>query len=155
MDCSTPGLPVHHLELAQTHAHQVSDAIRPSHPLSSPSPPTFSLSQNQGFFPRSWFFASGGQSIGVSCPVLGLFLSWCVCLPVDIRPLTSAGNIPFLFSFFGNIPFLGQRGEKTSRDWDNRCKRKRQIRWVALRTYKATACSFQPYHHHHQKQQAQ
>ena len=40
MDCSTPGLPVHHqlLELAQTHVHQVGDAIQPSHPLSSPSP---------------------------------------------------------------------------------------------------------------------
>ena len=40
MDCSTPGLPVHHQlpELAQTHVHQVSDALQPSHPLSSPSP---------------------------------------------------------------------------------------------------------------------
>ena len=52
MDCSTPGLPVHHqlLELAQTHVHQVSDAIQPSHPLSSPSPPAFNLSQHQGLF---------------------------------------------------------------------------------------------------------
>ena len=41
MDCSTPGFPVHHqlLELAQTHVHQVGDAIQTSHPLSSPSPP--------------------------------------------------------------------------------------------------------------------
>ena len=46
MDCSTPGLPVHHqlLELAQTHVHQVSDAIQPSHPLLSSSPPAFNLS---------------------------------------------------------------------------------------------------------------
>ena len=52
MDCSTPGLPVHHqcLELAQIHVHWVGDAIQPSHPLSSPSPPTFSLSQHQGLF---------------------------------------------------------------------------------------------------------
>ena len=52
MDCSMPGFPVHHqlLELAQTHAHQVSDAIQPSHPLSSISPPTFNLSQHQGLF---------------------------------------------------------------------------------------------------------
>ena len=58
MDCSTPGLPVHHLvlELAQTHAHQISDAIQPSHPLSSPSPPTFSLSQHQG--PFQWVSSS-------------------------------------------------------------------------------------------------
>ena len=52
MDCSTPGLPVHHQlpEFTQTHVHCVSDAIQPSHPLSSPSPPTFNLSQNQGLF---------------------------------------------------------------------------------------------------------
>ena len=52
MDFSTPGFPVHHqlLELAQTHVHRVSDAIQPSHPLSSPSPPAFNLSQHQGLF---------------------------------------------------------------------------------------------------------
>ena len=52
MDCSTPGFSVHHqlLELAQTHVHQVGDAIQPSHPLSPPSPPAFDLSQNQGLF---------------------------------------------------------------------------------------------------------
>ena len=52
MDCSTPGLPVHHQlqELTQTHVHRVSDAIQPSHPLSSPSPPAFALSQHQGLF---------------------------------------------------------------------------------------------------------
>ena len=52
MDCSTPGLPVHHQlsELAQTHVHRVGDAIQPSHPLSSPSRPAFSLSQHQGVF---------------------------------------------------------------------------------------------------------
>ena len=45
MDCSMPGFPVHHqlLELTQTHIHQVSDAIQPSHPLPSPSPPTVNL----------------------------------------------------------------------------------------------------------------
>ena len=52
MDCSTPGLPVHHQlpEFTQTHVHRVSDAIQPSHPLSSPSPPTFNLPQRQGLF---------------------------------------------------------------------------------------------------------
>ena len=52
MVCSTPGLPVHHqlLELAQTHVHQVGDAISPSRPLSPPSPPAFNLSQHQGLF---------------------------------------------------------------------------------------------------------
>ena len=52
MDCSMPGLPVHHQlpEFAQTHVHWVGDAIQPSHPLSSPSPPTFNHSQHQGLF---------------------------------------------------------------------------------------------------------
>ena len=52
MDCSTPGFSVYHQipELAQTHVHRVSDAIQPSHPLSSPSPPAFYLSQHQGLF---------------------------------------------------------------------------------------------------------
>ena len=52
MNRSTPGLPVHHQlpEFTQTHVHQVSDAIQPSHPLSSPSPPALNLSQNQGLF---------------------------------------------------------------------------------------------------------
>ena len=47
-----PGFPVHHQhpEPAQTYVHRVSDAIQPSHPLSSPSPPTFNLSQHQGLF---------------------------------------------------------------------------------------------------------
>ena len=63
-----PGFPVfHHLpELAQTHVHQVSDAIQQSHPLSSPSPPAFNLFQHLGSFLMSWLFASDGQSIGAS-----------------------------------------------------------------------------------------
>ena len=58
VDCSTPGFPAHHQfpELAQTH---VSDAIQPSHPLSSPSPPALNLSQHQGLF----------QSVSSSHPV--------------------------------------------------------------------------------------
>ena len=52
MDRSTPGLPVHHqlLQFTQTHVHRVGDAIQPSHPLLSPSPPTFNLSQHHGLF---------------------------------------------------------------------------------------------------------
>ena len=52
MDCSTPGLHVLHylLKFAQTHVHQVGDAIQPSHPLLSPSPPALNLSQHQGLF---------------------------------------------------------------------------------------------------------
>ena len=66
MDCSTPGLPVHHqlLELAQTHVHRVSDAIQPSHPLLPTSPPAFNLSPASGSFlmffirwPKNWSFS--------------------------------------------------------------------------------------------------
>ena len=55
MDCSTPGLPVHHQlpEFTQTHVHKVSDVIQPSHPLLSPYPPTFNLFQHQVFFNKS------------------------------------------------------------------------------------------------------
>ena len=67
MDHSTPGLPVHYQlpESTQTHVHWVSDAIQPSHPLSSPSPPTFNLSHIRVFSNES-VLPSGGQSIGVS-----------------------------------------------------------------------------------------
>ena len=67
-DCSTPGFPVHHQlpELAQTHVHWVGDAIQPPHPLSSPSPPAFSLPQHRVFshesvlrirWPKDWSFS--------------------------------------------------------------------------------------------------
>ena len=66
-----PGFPACHqfLELAQTQIHPVGDSIQPSHPLSSPSPPAFNLSQHQGLYPMSQFFTSGGQSIGISTSV--------------------------------------------------------------------------------------
>ena len=68
MDCSTPGIPVHHqlLEPTQTHVHRIGDATQPSHPPSSPSPPAFNLSQHQGLFqwnvlhirwPKYWSFS--------------------------------------------------------------------------------------------------
>ena len=57
-DCSMPGFPVHHLELAQIHVHQVGNAIQPAHPLSSPSPPGFNLSQYQNLF---WWVSSSHQ----------------------------------------------------------------------------------------------
>ena len=70
MNCSTPGLPVHHqlLEFTQTHVHWVGDATQPSHPLSSPSPPALNLFQHQSF-PMSQDFTSGGQNIGDSTSI--------------------------------------------------------------------------------------
>ena len=68
MNCSTPGLPVHHqlLEFTETHVHWVSDAIQPSHPLSSPSSSRLQSFPASRSFQMSQLFASGGQSIGVS-----------------------------------------------------------------------------------------
>ena len=73
MDCSTPGFSAyHHLpELAQTHVHWVSDAIQPSHPLLSPSPPASNLSQHQSFL-MNQLFASDGQSIRTSALASGV-----------------------------------------------------------------------------------
>ena len=85
MDCSTPGFPVHHQlpELAQTHVHQVSDAIQPSHPLFfSPS----------GSFPMSQFFTSGSQRIGALAAVLPMMISFridCFDLLADQGTLKS------------------------------------------------------------------
>ena len=68
MDSSTPGLPDHYQlpEFTQTHVHWVSDAIQPSHPLSSPSPPAPQSLLASESFPMSQLFAWGGQSTGVS-----------------------------------------------------------------------------------------
>ena len=83
MNHSTPGLPVHHqlLESTQTHVHWVSDAIQPSHPLSSPSPPALNLSPHQGLF--KWVSSSHGQSIGVSASTS--------VLPVNIQDWSPLG----------------------------------------------------------------
>ena len=69
MNCSTPGLPVHHQlpESTQTHVHWVGDAIQPSHPLSSPTPPALNLSQHQGLF--QWVISSHS----VQCSSVQLF----------------------------------------------------------------------------------
>ena len=71
MDCSTPGLPVHHQlpEFTQNHIHWVGDTIQPSHPLSSPSPLTLNLSQHQDVF--KWVLHTGfsrGRSGGLVIP---------------------------------------------------------------------------------------
>ena len=67
MDCSMPGLPVHHqlLELTQIHVHRVGDAIQPSHPVIPFSSCLQSFSAS-GSFPMSQLFTSGGESIGAS-----------------------------------------------------------------------------------------
>ena len=67
LDCSTPGFPIlHHLlELVQTHVHRVCDAIQPSHPLSSPSPPAFNPSQHQALFQGVSFLHQMTKGLGL------------------------------------------------------------------------------------------
>ena len=71
MNPSTPGLPVHHqlLEFTQTHVRRVSDAMQPSHPLSSPSPPALNPSQHQVFSNES-VLRMRWQRIGVSASLI-------------------------------------------------------------------------------------
>ena len=66
MNCSIPGFPVHHQlpELTQSHVSWIGNAIQPSHPLSSPSPPAFNLSQHQGLF--QWVSSSPQVAKGPS-----------------------------------------------------------------------------------------
>ena len=116
MDCSTPGLPVHHQlpEFTQTHVHWVGDAIQSSPPLLSPSPPAFNLSQHQHLFQwMNWFFASGGQSIGASASTSVLPMESSPQTP--LRPNAQWSGYSFLFfpptlrqssPFFNREPFL-------------------------------------------------
>ena len=90
-DCSTPGLPVHHQlpKLAQTHVHWVGDAIQPSHPLLSPSPPTFSLSQHPGF--SQWVSSSHqvAKILGASVSTSDLPVNIQDCFPSGLTHLIS------------------------------------------------------------------
>ena len=87
MDCSTPGLPVHHQlpEFTQTHVHWVADAIQQSHPVIPFSSHLQSFPASESF-QMSQFFASGGQSIGVSASVLPMNIQ-------DWFPLRQSGWI--------------------------------------------------------------
>ena len=99
MNCSMPGLPVLHYppEFTHTHVHWVGDTIQPSSRLSSSSPPAFSLSQHQGLFQ---FFASGGQSIGVSASAS--------VLPMNIQDWFPLGLTVDLLAVQGTLKSLPQ-----------------------------------------------
>ena len=76
MNCSTPGLPVHHQlpESTQTHVHWVGDAIQPSHRLSSPCPPAFNISQHRGLF--KWVNSSHQVAKVLEFPLQHQFFKW-------------------------------------------------------------------------------
>ena len=94
MNCSTPGLPVHHqhLEFIQTHVHRVSDAIQPSHPLSSPSPPAPNPSQIRIFsndstlcmrWPKYWSFSLSISPSNEHPGLISLRMDWLDLLAVQ------------------------------------------------------------------------
>ena len=94
MNCSNPGLPVHHQlpELTQTHVHWVSDAIQPSHPLSSPSPPALNLSEHQCIssesvprirWPKYWSFSFNISPSNEHPGLISLRMDWLDLLAVQ------------------------------------------------------------------------
>ena len=94
MDCSTPDFPVHHQlpELAQTHVHQVSDAIQPSYPLSSSSPPACNLSQHWVFSnesvlcirrPKYWSFSFSISPSNEYSGLISFRMDWLDLLAVQ------------------------------------------------------------------------
>ena len=97
MDCSMPGFPVHHqlLGLTQTYIHWVGDTTQPSHPLSSPSLPTFNLPQHQGL--SQWVSSSQVQSLGQEDPLekgmatLSSILAWRTPWTMEPGKLQSNG----------------------------------------------------------------
>ena len=122
MDYSMAGSLVHHQlpELTQTHVHWVSDAIQPSHPLSSLSPPAFNLSKHQGF-PLIQFFASSGQSIGVSASASVLPLN-----TQDWFPLGWTGWTQGWFPL-GWTGWISLQSQRISRVFSNITVQKRQF----------------------------
>ena len=103
MDCSTPGFPVLHyfLEFTQTYVHSIGDAIQPSHPLSSPSPPAFSLSQHQDLFQWVGFSHQVARVLEIqlqhqsfqwifSIDFLQVGLVWSSCSPRDSQESSPA-----------------------------------------------------------------
>ena len=111
-DYSIPGLPVHHQlpELALIHVYWVSDAIQPSHPLSSPSPPTFNLSQHQGLFqgvssfhirrPKYWNFSFNISPSDEYSELISFRMPGLTSLPVEglSRVLSNVTNQKHQFS---------------------------------------------------------
>ena len=117
MDCSTPGLPVHHqlLEFTQIHAHWVSDAIQPSHPLLSPSPPTSIFPSIRVFsnesilpirWPKYWSFSFNIIPSNEYSGLISFRMDWLDLLSVQgalkslLQPHSSKASIFWSSAFF-------------------------------------------------------
>ena len=115
MDCNTPGFPVHHRlpEFTQIHVNQIGDAIQPSHPLSSPSPLAFNLSQHQSLF--QW--VSSLHQVAKVLEVQNQFFQWKFRVDLQLTGLISllSKGLSGVFSsitirkhhFFGDWPSIG------------------------------------------------
>ena len=112
MDYSTPGFPVHYqlLEFTQTHVHHISDAIQPSHPLLSPSPPAFNLSQPQGFsnesvllfrWPKFWSFSYTISPSNVYSGLISFRIDWLDLLEIQGTLRAFSNAIFQKHQFFG------------------------------------------------------
>ena len=114
---STPGLPVHHqlLEFTQTHVHRAGDAIQPSHPLFSPSPPALNLSQHQGFsnesalrmrWPKYWSFSFNVSPYNEHPGPISFRMDWLDLLAVQgtlkslLQHYSSKASILWCSAFF-------------------------------------------------------
>ena len=143
MDCSMPGFPVHHQlpEFTQTHIYQVDDAIQPPHPPSSPSPPTFNLSQHQGLFKwvtssqwvrwsKDWSFSfSISPSSEYYSGLISLRMDWLDLLAVQgtlkslLQHHSSKASILWRSAFF-RVPTLTSihdHWKNHSLDWMDLC----------------------------------
>ena len=140
MDCSMPGLRVHHQlpEFAQTHVHWVSDDIQSSDPLSSPLLPTFNFFPAPGSFQMSQFFMSGGQSIEVSASASVLPiniqdwfpLGWTGWISLQSRgsqeasptpQFKSINSVAFSFPYTQTLTFILDYLKNQSFDYMNLC----------------------------------
>ena len=118
MDSSTPGFPGHHQlpELTQTHVHWVGDAIQPSQPLPSPSPPALNLSQHQGLFqlvssshqvPKYWSFSFSISPSNEYSGLISFRMDWLDLLAVQVtmksllqHPSSKASILRLLFTCY-------------------------------------------------------
>ena len=141
MDCSNPGFPVHHQlpELAQTHVHQVSDAIQPSHPLSSPSPLALCLSQHQG--PSQWFSTSHQVAKVLEFQLQHQSFQWIIradflqdwlvgspCSPWDFQESSPAPQFE-KHQFFDALPSLWSNSTSIHDYWKNHTFDQMDICW--------------------------
>ena len=117
MNRSTPGLPLHHqlLDFTQTHVHRVSDAIQPSHPLSSPSPPAPNPSQHQSLFhestllmrwPKYWSFSFSIGPFNEYSELISFRLDWFDLLAVQGILKGLLQHQVQKHQFFGALPSL-------------------------------------------------